>query len=413
MTARTLAALLLLSLPLTAGGVRAQADAPETNTPETNPGGEAFRRSVRVVTAERGALNVSRSATATVEPAQESQVSAAATGQIEAILVQSGARVAAGDTVIQLDDDALRLQLDNARLGLEGARINLGSAERSSTAGSAQSEAALQAARSSLELAQQQLQEGEALLAAGGIAESELAQLRVALKQAEASFLQAQAAAEASARAPEEELELLRLQVAQAQTQVAQAEQALADARLSAPFAGEVAEILAAEGEFIGAGTPAFRLISAEQQLARFSVPPEDAARLLEQGQIWLPYGGLDYAAQVVRTAQTADSRLVEATAELYPSETRIPNGTVTQFRYDLEVAEGILLPSGALRQSGGQASVLVVTEGRAAEVPVTLLGEGGAQVAVAGVRAGAQVVFPLPADLSPGTPVEVLEGGA
>lgn len=43
----------------------------------------------------------------------------------------------------------------------------------------------------------------------------------------------------------------------------------------------------------------------------------------------------------------------------------------------------------------------------------MTLLGEGGAQVAVSGLEPGTRVVFPLPADLAPGTPVEVLEDGA
>lgn len=374
---------------------------------------DTLTRSVRVVRAERGTLSVSRSASATVEPAQESQVSAGATGQVEAVLAQSGARVGTGQVVIQLDDDALQLQLDNARLALETARINLESAERTSGSTTAQTEAALQAAQTSAEIARRQFSEGEKLLQAGGISQTEFAQLQVGLEQAEAALLQAQATAEGSLRAPEEDLELLRLQVQQAETQVAQADQALADAQLTAPYAGEVAEVLVEEGEFIGAGSPAFRLVSTDRQLARLSVAPEDAQRLLEQGQIWLPYNGLDYAAQPVRSSQTEGGRLVEVVAEIYLSQTRIPNGTVTQFSYELVVAEGVLVPSAALRQSGGQVSVLIVREGRAEEVPVTLLGEGGAQVAVSGLRAGARVVYPLPADLTPGAPVEVLEGGA
>ncbi len=360
--------------------------------------------------AEQGSLSVTRSASATVEPAQESQVSAGTTGQVEAILARSGDRVEAGQTVIQLSSDALELQRDNAQLALQTARINLASGERSSTSSSAQSEAALSAAQLSFNLAQQQVTEGERLLAAGGIAETELAQLRLGLEQSQAALLQAQAAAETSRNAPTENLELLRLQVRQAETQVAQAEQSLSDTRLSAPFAGTVAEVLIDEGEFIGAGSPAFRLTGAGRQRARFNVAPEDAARLLEQGQIWLPYNGLDYAAQVTGSSQTEGGRLVEVVAEIYASKTQIPTGTVTQFDYELRLAEGILLPSGALRQRGRQLSTLVVQEGRVTEVPVTLLGEGGAQVAVSGLEPGAAVVYPLPADLGPGTPVEVLE---
>lgn len=415
MNARTALVLTALSsalLPLAACDVRAQ-DGSASAGAEQN---DELTRSVRAVRVETGALTVTRSASATIEPAQESQVSAGATGEVERIFARSGSRVAGGEVVIQLDDDALQLQLDNARLALETARINFESAQRTTGSTLAQSDAALRAAQTGFDIAQTSFNEGQRLFEAGGIAQAELNQLQVGLEQARAALLQAQAAADSSRRAPEENLELLRLAVEQAQTQVEQAEQGLEGVQLTAPYAGEVAEVLVEEGEFIGAGSPAFRLVSTEAQLARFSVAPEDAQRLLEQGQVWLPYGGLDYAARVTQTSQVEGGRLVEVTADIYPSETPIPNGSVTQFDYDLEIARGTLLPSGALRQVGGQASVLAVRGGRAEEVPVTLLGEGGAQVAVSGLAADERVVFPLPADLTPGTPVEVIEpagGGA
>ncbi len=408
MNART--ALFFALLPLAACGVKAQ-DGTASQT-QTQSQAE-LSRSVRVITAKTGTLSVTRSASATIEPLQESQVSAGTTGQVERIVARSGTRVAAGEVVIQLDDDALQLQLDNAQLSLKTAEVNFASAERSSGSNTAQSEAALQAAQTGLQIAQQSFTEGQSLLTAGGISQNAFDQLRVGLEQAQATLLQAQAAADQSQRAPEEDLELLRLQVQQAQTQVAQAQQGLADAKLTAPYPGEVAEVLVEEGEFIGAGSPAFRLVSTDRQLARFSVAPEDAQRLLAEGRIWLPYNGLDYAAQVTQTSQTQGGRLVEVEANIYSSDTSIPNGTVTQFDYQLTLAKGVLIPSGALRQSGGQLSVLAVQEGRAREVKVTLLSESGAQVAVSGLKEGARVIYPLPADLTPGTPVEILGGGA
>lgn len=233
------------------------------------------------------------------------------------------------------------------------------------------------------------------------------------LEQAEASYLQAKGTAEASRLAPSEDLELLRLQLEQAQTQLRQAEAALRDAELRAPFSGEIAELLVEEGEFIGAGSPAFRVVGTEGRLARFDVPPADAPRLLEAGLIWLPYGGLDYAARPLRASQTQGGRLVTLVAEIYPSETPIPTGTVTQFSYELTLAEGTLLPSAALRASGGEAQVLVVEGGVVQARTVQVVGEAGAQVAVTGLAPGTEVVFPVPADLPPGTPVQVIEEGA
>ena len=412
-------AFLFALFPLAACGVKAQdssastAQATQSQQGQTRSQSE-ISRSVRVISAETGTLSVTRSASATIEPQQESQVSAGTTGQVERILARSGAKVKAGEVVIQLDDDALQLQLDNAQLSLQTAQVNLQSAERSSGLNTAQSDAALQAAQTGLRIAKQRFTEGRSLLAAGGISQNDFDQLKVGLEQAQTTLLQAQAAADQSQRAPEEDLELLRLQVQQAQTQVEQAQQGLADAKLTAPYAGEVADVLVEEGEFIGAGSPAFRLVSTDRQLARFSVAPEDAQKLLQQGQIWLPYNGLDYAAHVTQTSQTQGGRLVDVEANIYPSGNPIPNGTVTQFNYQLTLAKGILIPSNALRQSGGKVSVLAVQGGRAKEVPVTLLSEGGAQVAVSGIEKGTRVIYPLPADLTPGTPVEVIgTGGA
>ena len=297
---------------------------------------------------------------------------------------------------------------------LKPPRSTSTSAERSSGSNTAQSEAALQAAQTGLtDRAAAVLPKVSRSSPQAVFRKTNSTSLRSGSSRHRPPYLQAQAAADQSQRAPEEDLELLRLQVQQAQTQVAQAQQGLADAKLTAPYAGEVAEVLVEEGEFIGAGSPAFRLVSTDRQLARFSVAPEDAQKLLEQGRIWLPYNGLDYAAQVNQTSQTQGGRLVEVEASIYPSDTPIPNGTVTQFDYELTLAKGILIPSGALRQSGGRVSVLAVQEGRAREVPVTLLSEGGAQVAVSGIGEGTRVIYPLPADLTPGTPVEILDTGA
>ncbi len=401
--------IVLLLFTLSACAVRAQDD----ETSAASAAANEISRSVRVVEAEAGALSVSRSASATVEPTQDSQISSAASGQVEAILADSGTRVSAGQGVIQLDNDALQLQLDNAQLALKSAQINLEKGENSSGSTSAQTEAALQAAETAQAVAQQQYDEGQKLLRAGGIAQTDFAQLNVALQQANAALIQAQAAANQSQRAPAEDIELLRLQVQQAQTQLEQAQQALSDATITAPYAGEIAEVLVSPGESVAAGSPAFRLVSNDQQQATFSVAPEDAAVLQEQGQVWLPYNGLDYAAAIRLVSQTANTRLVEVTADIYPSETRIPNGTVTQFNYDLTIAEGILVPSAALRESGGQTDVLVVRDGKAETQNVTVKAEGSAQVAVEGLEPGTQIVYPRPADLTPGTPVTIVGGGA
>lgn len=382
---------------------QSQSDQPQNSQAQNN-------RRVRTVSAETGELTTQRSTSVNLEPGQESQIAAGTSGQVASIVVREGVQVQEGDTVIRLDAEDLQLQVDNARTALQSARINLQSAQNSSQEGAEQAKDGLQAAQTNLDIAQQQYNEGQQLFNSGGISQTQLTQFKAQLEQSQASFQQAQTSLAQSERAPSESLELQRLQVQQAQNQLAQAQRALNDADVTAPFTGEVAEVLVEQGEFIGSGSPAFRLVSTEEQLAKFSVPPQDAAPLVEQGLVYIKYSGLDYAAQVERSSQVpGESRLVNVTARVYPSETRIPTGTVAQLNYTITLAEGVKLPAGAVRTSGGQSAVLAVQEGVARQQNVSVVGEAGGNVVVNGLEPGTQVVFPLPADLRDGSSVSVI----
>src|SRR5690625_5391844 len=75
------------------------------------------------------------------------------------------------------------------------------------------------------------------------------------------------------------------------------------------------------------------------------------AQPLIEQGLIHIPYGGLWYAAQILTSsAVPGETRLVELTASIYPSESRIPNRVVTELSSEVGLVEGLILPSGAVR---------------------------------------------------------------
>ena len=367
-------------------------------------------RGVRVVEGESGALTSSRTTSVNIEPAREAMVASQANGQVEAVFARQGEQVAAGDPVVQIDDTNLQTQVENARVAVETARVSLQAAERASGEGSTQAQVGLEAARANLEMLQTQYQQAQQLFAQGAVSRNDLEGLEVQLAQARSSFQQAQDAYSRSQRAGDEDLELQRLQLRQAQLQLEQAQSAVEDATIRAPFSGTVANLLVEVGEFIGAGSPAFRLISDEEQRARFSVPPGDAQPLIEQGLIHIPYGGLWYAAQILTSsAVPGETRLVELTASIYPSESRIPNGVVTELSYEVVLGEGIIVPSGAVRTRGGSTYVVVVENGIARERQVSIRAESGGQVALGGLEAGELVVYPLPADLFDGARVEVI----
>ncbi len=380
--------------------------APAEDTVAATTGG--FTRAVRVIAPDTGSLLTDRQATVTVEAQQESLVAAGTSGRLDTVVNGEGSMVAAGDIVLQLDDQQLRLQVDNARVAVESARVNLQRAQAATSEGAGQAQAGLQAAQLALQLQQRLFDEGQQLLEAGALSRSELTGLQAQLAQAEAAHRQAADAVNRSGRAGTEDIELLRLQLQGAETQLSQAEAQLAEASIRAPFDGTVVAILANPGEFVGAGQPAFRLSSSGPKLARFSVPTEDAALLAREPAITIEYGGLDYAAQLrPNSGVPAQGRLVSLTAEIYESENPIPSGAVARFSYQVELGSGDIVPSSAIR--GGN-TVLVVMDGVSEAVSISVIAEAGGRAIVTGLPEDAAVIHPLPADLMPGTAVELLD---
>ena len=405
--------LALTLAPLTfvaCGPAKAQAD---TSTTQTAEAAQVGVRAVRTIQAERGVLLTSRSTTVTIDPAQESMIAAGTSGQVASILKREGASLKKGETVVRLDDETLQLQAEDAQVAVESARINLEKATTAIQEGSGQVLTESLSAETNLELAEKQYAEGQKLFAAGAISQFDLTGLQAQLEGARGTYQQAQNALAGNERAPSEDLELLRLQLEQARTQLAQAQRALKDAEVKAPFAGEIAEMLVEQGEFIGAGSPVFNLISSENQLARFTVPVQDANRLLAQGTVWIGYSGLDYGAAIIRSAPLPENaQQVELTAKLYQSEKRIPTGTTTQLDYELTLGRGIKLPAGAVQTSAGQSYVFTVTDSTTKRQVVSVTSEAGDEAIVGGVPAGAKVIYPVSSDVRGGLRVSVLAEG-
>ncbi len=420
---RTLTALLLtlVLVPLTAcggrkasdqSGTQAAAGSTATQAAAGSAGAASDVRKVRVVQPRQGQLTAQRSASVTIDPARSSMVAAGTSGQVASVLHREGATVKAGETVVQLDTTSLKLQVQNAETALESAKVNLAKAEKSAKDGLAQAQAALEAAQQNLSLAQRQVDNGQNLYAAGGISATDLQSLQAQLAQAHSSYQQARDAVDQAQRAETEDLQLQRLQVQQAQTQLDQARHTLAEATITAPFDGQIADMRVSEGEFVATGSPVFRLVSVLTQLAKFDVPPQDAQQLSDKGLVYVSYGGLDFAAQIVRsTTVPGSSRQVELTARIYASKHAIPTGATGQVNYQVTLASGLLLPSDALKTDSGESTVLLVKDGVATQTKVQLLAEVGGTAAIQGLPAGAQVVYPVPSDLLAGSKVQIVGG--
>jgi hypothetical protein len=84
----------------------------------------------------------------------------------------------------------------------------------------------------------------------------------------------------------------------------------------------------------------------------------------------------------------------------------RIPTGALAEVRYAVTLAEGLLVPAGAIASESGGTWLYLIADGQAVRVPVDVLAQAGALAAVAGVDANAAVIHPRPLDVRIGTRV-------
>ena len=392
---------LLLALALSA------CNAPSTKTDQkptaTAPVATQTATSVRAITINTGVLSTNRNVSGTLEPTVDSAVAAQTSGQVVSVLHREGARVKSGEVILKLDDSGLQQQLTDAQLQLRTAQINLSSSQRKSPETTTQNRSSLESAKISLDKARKTYQSNVAVFKIGGLAQTDVDTSKANLAQAEANYKQAQASLSQAERAKDENLALLEVQVAQAKNRLAQTRRSLSQTSIKAPFTGEIAELLTEVGEFVNTGAKILRLVDTSSLQARFKVPTQDANTFQPGSSIRIKALGRTLEGRVTRSSQVAGSnRLVETFARLTGGQntTGFTAGTTVQVQYTLKLAQGTIVPTGALQTSSGQTYVYVVKDASAVQRKVSVLGESSGKVAVTGIEPGTQLVYPVPGSL-------------
>ncbi len=396
-------------------GKAAEGKATETVIGET-------KTSVRTVKATSGALKTSRSSSGTLEASIDSSIAAQASGQVTNVFFREGARVPTDAIILQLDDLSLRQQLTDSQLALKTAQINLESGRRKTPETLGTNQSSLESARSSLSKAQSTFNSAKSLYDIGGTSQTDLDNAKAGLAQAQANFKQAQASLAQSERSGGESIALLQVAVEQASNRIAQTQRSLNQTRIRAPFAGEVAELNTEVGEFVNTGSKVFRLVDTSSLRAKFRVPSQDANNLQSGAGINIRAGAKRLEGRIVRSTQVAGTnRLVDLYAR-FISPCRVPGkpvgcqdtssltaGGTVQVSYNLKLATGTIVPTGALSTNSGQPYLYVVKDGIAKQRNVNILAESQGKVALSGLENGETFIFPVPGSLQPGETVNIV----
>jgi len=363
---------------------------------------------VQFVTATAADIQTSVVASGRVLPPARVDIGATITGRVEAVRVREGARVAAGEVLVELERRELGAAVAQAQAALQRAQARVASVR---TLALPTAEAQQAQAQANLALAEREARRARDLLAKGFVSQSRVddAERQLEVARSALASARAQSGAQSAGGAEAQQAQSQRVE-AEAALQLAQAK--LAQALIRAPAAGVVLERLIEPGDI---AQPGRRMMT---------LALDGATRLIVQvDEKNLP---LITAGAVATAAADAfpDERFkavvnyispgIDASRGTVELRLDVPQPPVL-LKSDMTVAidvpgpllkQVIMLPAEVIRQLQTDAPwVLVERDGLAVRVPVkTGLQTQGRVVVREGIRAGERVI--LSRDLEAGARV-------
>ncbi|MDQ7858223.1 MAG: efflux RND transporter periplasmic adaptor subunit [Armatimonadota bacterium] len=406
---------------------------------------------VEVAAARRADVVRAVEVSGTVTSARTASLYPKISGRVARVLVQDGARVAAGAALLELDASDQRAELRQAEAAVAAAEARLALLERGQRPQERQvvynaftqaqnqvkaAETQVAVSEAALRVAESDLRRQEALLREGAVAQAQVDQARLRYEQARAQVQAAQAQLEIArtaadsarqqwemtqAGARDEDLAAARAQVAQARAVAAIARQRLAAMTIRAPFAGRVTGLAAVPGDFLvsgdfaGRGQPVAQVYDEVALEVEVTVGERDIG-LVRAGQpavVRLESAPETPVRAVVRLVSPAADPLSRAAAVRLrlnaPPEGATP-GTFARGEIVVERRAGVVVVPRVAVDGGERPVVRVITGGVVQVRSVTLgLAQGEVVQVLSGVAEGEEVVVLGPEGLSAGTAVTVV----
>lgn len=220
---------------------------------------------------------VSAIASGTVLAEKDSMIAAGFIGIVRAILVEEGSRVNQGDLLVELEHTDLDAQVALAEANVESGKARLESVRIGADVFAEVSKTRESLAQAQLAAARQDYDRIQQLSQKGGLSQSDLDKMALALRVAEENAAQA--------RAGLREDEARRQDIAAAESGVKQLEAALAVAKaarekafVKAPFPGVVAKKPVDVGEAVALGVPMLQLVQSDTVYVRAPFDEANAA---------------------------------------------------------------------------------------------------------------------------------------
>jgi RND family efflux transporter MFP subunit len=359
-------------------------------------------RVVRLATAERRPLERTLSALGSFAAQQEVILSAKVPGRVQALHVDLGSRVHAGDLVAQIERRDYELAVQQAEAALAQARARLGlPLDGPDQAPPLEQLSTVKEAQAVLDEAQHEWKRVQELATAGIASQAEL---QAAEKTYQVALNRYHVALEDARQR--------RAALDQRRAELEMARQQLAETTLRAPFAGAIQARHVSLGQYLERGAPIATLVQIDPLRLRLEVPEPQAGRvrLGQPVRFVLTGESRERTATVTRLSPSLDqqTRVLVIEADV-PNDGSLHPGSFARARIVVETnALAVVVPAEAIRAFAGLEKVFVEDNGVAVERDITTGDRGDGWVEVTrGLQAGERVVLE-PGNLRSGQRLQV-----
>ena len=360
-------------------------------------------REVRVTPAAERTVARTVSATGTLAADEQVVLGTKVAGRLAEITVDLGTRVKRGQVVGKLDQSDFKIRVDQAEASLQQARVRLGLTPTGTDERvDPEKTAIVRQARAMLDEARLNRERSIKLMEMELIAKAQFDSVEANLQVAEARYQDAQ-----------EEVRNRQAIVAQRRSELELARQQLADTIIYTPLDGAVSHKQASVGEYLGAGAPIATLVRTHPLRLRVPVPEREGSgvRVGHAVTLTVESDPTVYRGRVVRLSPIVQeqNRTLLVEAEVPNERAFLRPGAFARVDIMTEVSQPVItVPASAIIVFAGVEKVLVVRQGRTAEVKVTTGRRLGADVEITdGLKRGDAVVA-SPGNLVGGQPVTV-----
>jgi HlyD family secretion protein len=347
-----------------------------------------------IVVAEvrRGAVANTIEAAGVVIPVHEEVVSSPVTSRVAKVHAKPGQQVRAGELLLELDDREIRLALDALKEQLAQQENKIVALTLEMEQKRKQLVSAIELLEIDLESARVKHERYERYRDSGAVSRDDLMAAELNVKRNEIQLRQQRELIEDNRRATRSGIDAANLEKAILQKQIAQQEHLLAQARVTAPFAGMLTTLVEDEGASVAAG----QLVARVSELNNYRVEAtlsDFHARLLAPGQaVRVEQNGVVLAGRVHTILPEIENGSIKLLVDLeQPHNPQLRNKMRVDVHIVTEASAGALVIDNGPAFNGKGRQAAFTVEGGLARKTMLELGRSDGRLVevVAGARAG------------------------